>query len=124
MRILIAEDNADNRDMISRRLKKRGYEIALAHDGAEAVRDATALQPDLILMDISMPVMSGLEATAAIRKIDTIKHIPIIALTAHALHSDREACKAAGCNEFATKPLDFVALIDLIEKYRGVKVAA
>lgn len=115
MRILLAEDNADNRDMLTRRLERKGYEVVVAVDGGEAVEKAASSVPDLILMDISMPVMSGLEATRAIRAAGPAKATPIIALTAHAMESDRAKCLEAGCTEFATKPVDFKALVGLIE---------
>jgi CheY-like chemotaxis protein len=115
MRILLAEDNADNRDMLVRRLQRKGYEVFVAVDGGEAVEQAARCAPDVILMDISMPVMSGLEATAAIRAAGPAKYVPIIALTAHAMESDRQKCFDAGCSGFATKPVDFKALVDLIE---------
>jgi two-component system, cell cycle response regulator DivK len=123
MRILIAEDNPDNREMLSRRLRKRGYDILLAEDGAEAVEHAQTHLPDVILMDVSMPVMSGLEAAQQLRTISSTKAIPIIALTAHAMPSDRQACMEAGCTSFATKPIDFPALIDLIERHNLIEAA-
>jgi two-component system, cell cycle response regulator DivK len=123
MRILIAEDNPDNREMLSRRLRRRGYDIVLAQDGAEAVQAAQAQAPDVILMDVSMPVMSGLEAARALRALPATQAIPIIALTAHAMPSDRQACIEAGCNSFATKPIDFPALIDLIERHNILQAA-
>jgi two-component system, cell cycle response regulator DivK len=119
MRVLIAEDNIDNSEMLSRRLRKRGYEVLHAFDGAQAVSEAEKQLPDVILMDISMPVMSGLEAAQALRQIDATQNIPIIALTAHAMSSDRQACIDSGCTSFATKPIDFPALIDLIERYNS-----
>jgi two-component system, cell cycle response regulator DivK len=119
MRILIAEDNVDNSEMLSRRLRKRGYEVLLAFDGSEAVREACSQLPDVILMDVSMPVMSGLEAAQELRRQEATRHIPIIALTAHAMSSDRQACIDAGCTSFATKPIDFAALIDLIEHHHN-----
>lgn len=119
MRILIAEDNLDNSEMLSRRLRKRGYEVLLAFDGGQAVSAAQSQRPDVILMDVSMPVMSGLEAAQALRQIDATRDIPIIALTAHAMSSDRQACIDAGCTSFATKPIDFPALIDLIERHNS-----
>jgi two-component system, cell cycle response regulator DivK len=123
MRILIAEDNPDNREMLSRRLRKRGYDILLAQDGAEAVESAQNHLPDVILMDVSMPVMSGLEAAKMLRSIHSTQDIPIIALTAHAMPSDRQACIEAGCTSFATKPIDFPALIDLIERHKLTEIA-
>lgn len=115
MRILIAEDHADNREMLTRRLERRGYEVHVAENGQEAVERAQSLTPDLILMDISMPVMSGLEATRALRKLATTREIKIIALTAHAMDTARQECMDAGCDAFATKPVDFAALLSTIE---------
>ncbi len=115
MRILIAEDHPDNREMLTRRLERRGYEVHTAENGQEAVDRAQALMPDLILMDISMPVMSGLEATRALRALPATKAIKIIALTAHAMDSARQECLDAGCDAFATKPVDFAALLTVIE---------
>ncbi|RME64836.1 MAG: response regulator [Alphaproteobacteria bacterium] len=123
MRILLAEDNADNRDMLSRRLARRGFDVSLAVDGAEAVRLARAQKPDLILMDISMPVMSGLEAIAAIRADADIAATPIIVLTAHAMADDRDMCLRAGADDFATKPIDFTALLAGIARWAGRGVA-
>ncbi len=121
MRILLAEDNPDNRDMLIRRLIKRGYEVLIACDGIEAVDRAIADQPHLILMDISMPGMSGIEATRAIRAHADlgISQVPIIALTAHAMASDRQQCLEAGCNGFATKPVDFPSLLAQISQALG-----
>ena len=117
MRILIAEDHQDNREMLSRRLERRGYEIHVAENGAEAVEQARAVAPDLILMDISMPVMSGIEATRALRQTPEGRRIKIVALTAHAMDSARRECMEAGCDDFATKPVDFAGLVALIERY-------
>ena len=119
MRILIAEDHPDNREMLTRRLERRGYEVHVAENGAEAVEMATALIPDLILMDISMPVMSGIEATRALRQNAAVAGIKIVALTAHAMESARRECMDAGCDDFATKPVDFASLMTLIESYRA-----
>ncbi len=121
MRILLAEDNADNRDMLIRRLIKRGYEVLIACDGIEAVDRAISDQPHLILMDISMPGMSGIEATRVIRAHADIgiSQVPIIALTAHAMASDRQQCLDAGCNSFATKPVDFPSLLAQIAQALG-----
>lgn len=115
MRILIAEDHPDNRETLTRRLERRGYEVHTAENGAEAVDRAQSLSPDLILMDISMPVMSGLEATRTLRGIPATADIKIIALTAHAMDTARQECMDAGCNAFATKPVDFAALLNTIE---------
>lgn len=113
-RILIAEDNPDNFDMLKRRLERRGYSVDGAENGEIAVERVKASPPDLVLMDVSMPVMSGLDATRALREAG-FTGLPIIALTAHAMDSDREACLAAGCDAYASKPVDFVALVGLIE---------
>jgi len=116
MKILLAEDNIDNREMLTRRLERKGFEVVCAVDGKEATEKVIECDPDLILMDISMPVMSGLEATNIIRNNDKQNNIPIIALTAHAMDSDYQKCMDAGCDDFATKPVDFKKLLDLIEK--------
>ncbi|MGD9816903.1 MAG: response regulator [Hyphomonadaceae bacterium] len=117
MRILIAEDHPDNREMLTRRLQRRGYEVHVAENGAEAVEKAKTCAPDLILMDISMPVMSGIEATKLIRTTPDVSRVRIVALTAHAMESARRECLEAGCDDFATKPVDFAGLVALIEKY-------
>lgn len=118
MRILIAEDHPDNREMLTRRLERRGYEVHVAENGAEAVEKAKQISPDLILMDISMPVMSGIEATRALRQNPDVAGVKIVALTAHAMDSARRECMDAGCDDFATKPVDFAGLMTLIERYR------
>ena len=119
MRILIAEDHPDNREMLTRRLERRGYEVHCAENGEEAVKMAKACTPDLILMDISMPVMSGIEATRMLRKSSPdVASVKIVALTAHAMESARQECMDAGCDDFATKPVDFNGLVALIEKYK------
>lgn len=117
MLVLIAEDNIENQEILSRRLTRHGYDVCVVSDGKEAVERATCGNPlpDLILMDISMPVMSGLEATETIRRVDGFKNLPIIALTAHAMEGDREKCMEAGCTDFATKPVHFKGLIGMIE---------
>jgi two-component system, cell cycle response regulator DivK len=120
MRILIAEDHPDNREMLTRRLERRGYEVRCAENGAEAVDMAKASLPDLILMDISMPVMSGIEATKMLRQTPDTAAVKIVALTAHAMESARRECMEAGCDDFATKPVDFAGLIALIEKHAPV----
>lgn len=117
MRILIAEDHPDNREMLTRRLERKGYQVECAENGAEAVEMAKANIPDLILMDISMPVMSGIEATKVLRQTPNVSGVKIVALTAHAMESARRECMEAGCDDFATKPVDFAGLIALIEKY-------
>jgi CheY-like chemotaxis protein len=112
--ILLVEDNDENWDMLSRRLVRRGYEVIRAADGQQAV-DKAADGPDLILMDVNLPVMDGLEATRRIRATDAGGAVPIIALTAHALTSDREKAFAAGANDFHTKPVELPHLLEQIE---------
>lgn len=114
-KVLLVEDNEFNRDMLSRRLKRRGYEIIDATDGEQAVRLATSHVPDLILMDINLPGMDGWEATKRIRENQATAAIPIIALTAHAMSGDRERTINAGCNEYETKPVNFEGLIGKME---------
>jgi two-component system, cell cycle response regulator DivK len=113
-KILLAEDHDDNRDMLLRRLARSGYDVRGAIDGGDAVEQATDWQPDLILMDVSMPVMSGLEATIKIRE-KLGQQMRIIALTAHAMNESRDACMEAGCDAFATKPVDLPGLLKEIE---------
>jgi CheY-like chemotaxis protein len=110
-RILLVEDNPENRDMLSRRLIRRGYEIEFAEDGAEAVRKAKDASPALILMDLSLPVMDGWEATRRIKADASTAAIPVIALTAHAMSSDREQALSAGCDDYDTKPVDLERLL-------------
>lgn len=118
-RILLVEDNEMNRDMLSRRLARRGYEVILAQDGQEAVTTARAQSPDLILMDISLPIFSGWEATRQIKEFSATARIPIVALTAHALNTDREKATEAGCDAYETKPIDLPRLIETIERLLG-----
>jgi CheY-like chemotaxis protein len=113
--ILIVEDNEMNRDMLSRRLERKGYKILIAVDGAEGVDVARAQMPDLILMDMSLPVVDGWEATRRIKADKNLKHIPIIALTAHAMANDREKALDAGCDEYDTKPIELPRLLSKIE---------
>ena len=114
-RILLVEDNEMNRDMLSRRLAKRSHEVIIAVDGREALELAEAQLPDLILMDLSLPVLDGWEATRRLKALPATRAIPIIALTAHALSGEREKALAVGCDEFDTKPIDFAALLSKIE---------
>ena len=104
-RILLVEDNEMNRDMLSRRLVRQGYDVVLAPDGEAGVTLAADVRPDLILMDMSLPGIDGWEATRRIRGEPALRHIPIIALTAHAMTGDREAATAAGCDDYDTKPV-------------------
>lgn len=113
--ILLVEDNEMNRDMLSRRLQRKGYDVQLAVNGVEGVAQARALLPDLILMDISLPVLDGWEATRQIKATPETQHIPVIALTAHAMSGDREKSLMAGCNDYDTKPVDVPRLLGKIE---------
>ncbi|HET7163336.1 MAG TPA: response regulator [Rhodanobacteraceae bacterium] len=110
MKILLVEDNEMNRDMLSRRLQRRGHEVLIAADGAEALRVAGEEQPELVLMDLSLPVMDGWEATGRMKADPQTASIPIIALTAHAMGADRARALAAGCDDFDTKPIDMERL--------------
>lgn len=114
--LLLVEDNEMNRDMLTRRLQRRGYEILPALNGQEAVELASARLPDLILMDMSLPVLDGWQATRLIKSAAPTSAIPVVALTAHALQQDREQALAAGCDEFETKPVDLEALVRKIER--------
>lgn len=114
-KILLVEDNEMNRDMLSRRLQKRGYEVVLAVDGEEGVAKAQREQPALILMDMSLPGIDGWEATRRLKATAETQKIPVIALTAHALTSDREKALAAGCDDFDNKPVELQRLLTKIE---------
>jgi CheY-like chemotaxis protein len=114
-KLLLVEDNEMNRDMLSRRLRKRDYEVVLAVDGEEGVAKAQSEAPALILMDMSLPGIDGWEATRRIKADAKTKDIPVIALTAHALVSDRESALAAGCDDFDTKPVELTRLVTKIE---------
>lgn len=118
-KILLVEDNELNQDMLKRRLERKGHEIHLAVDGEQGVALATALKPDLILMDISLPGLDGWEATRRIKAAAETREIPIIALTAHALSTDRERCLAAGCDDYDTKPVDLPRLLGKIDGLLG-----
>ncbi len=114
-KILLVEDNEKNWDMLSRRLRRRGYEVVLAFDGAQGVAMARADKPDLVLMDMSLPVMDGWEATRQIKASTETSTIPVIALTAHAMSGDREKARLAGCDDYHPKPVDLAALLTQIE---------
>jgi two-component system cell cycle response regulator DivK len=114
-KVLLIEDNEMNRDMLSRRLQRRGYEVLMAADGQEGVATAQAQEPDLILMDMSLPVLDGWEATRLLKGDAKTRAIPIIALTAHAMSGDREKSLEAGCNDYDTKPIDWPRLLGKIE---------
>ncbi|MDB6170475.1 MAG: two-component response regulator [Verrucomicrobia bacterium] len=114
-KILLVEDNEMNRDMLARRLQKRGFELLLAVDGILGVEMAQKEKPDLVLMDMSLPGMDGWEASRRLKADPATAGIPIIALTAHAMAEDREKALAAGCNEFETKPVDLASLLAKME---------
>ena len=114
-KILLVEDNEMNRDMLARRLARKGYEVVIAVDGAQGVEMARAESPDLILMDMSLPVLDGWEATRQLKGDASTSRIPIIALTAHAMSGDREKAIEAGCDDYDTKPIELARLLEKIE---------
>ncbi|MCG3163948.1 MAG: Polar-differentiation response regulator DivK [Acidobacteria bacterium] len=114
-KILLVEDNEMNRDMLSRRLERKNYEVIIAVDGAEGVAKAQTESPDLILMDISLPVIDGREATRRLKAAPETSAIPVIALTAHAMAGDRDMALEAGCDDYETKPVDLPRLLEKIE---------
>jgi CheY-like chemotaxis protein len=118
MTVLLVEDNELNSDMLARRLQRHGYDVLLAVDGATALAQAEARQPDLILMDISLPVCDGLEVTRQLKANPATEHIPVIALTAHVFVEDRDRALAVGCVGFQTKPVDFPQLLNALAPYR------
>jgi CheY-like chemotaxis protein len=115
-KILLVEDNEMNRDMLSRRLTRKGFEIVIAVDGQQGVDMADSEAPDIILMDLSLPVLDGWEASRRLKEGEGTKHIPIIALSAHAMESDSEKALAAGCDDYDTKPVDLPRLLGKIEQ--------
>lgn len=117
--ILIVEDNEMNRDMLSRRLERRGYAIECAMDGNEGLQKATAVAPTLILMDMSLPGIDGWEVTSRLKADGATREIPVIALTAHAMSEDREKAIRAGCDDYDTKPIDLPRLLGKIERLIG-----
>ncbi len=116
-KILIVEDNEMNRDMLSRRLERKGFSVVMAEDGQKGVEMSKSESPDLILMDLSLPVMDGWTATSTIKEDTKTNSIPIIVLTAHAMAGDREKALDAGADEYDTKPIDFKRLLDKINQY-------
>ena len=116
-KILLVEDNEHNRDMLSRRLERRGFSVVIAVDGGEGVAKAEEERPDLILMDMDLPVIDGWEATRRIKANPALQSTPVIALTAHAMSGDREKTLAAGCDDYDTKPVDFKRLLGKLEKH-------
>ncbi len=118
-KILLVEDNEMNRDMLSRRLQRKGYEVVIAVDGAEGVSLTSSENPDLVLMDMSLPVMDGWEATRQLKANPETQAIPVIALTAHAMSGDREKALNAGCDDYDTKPIELPRLLSKIETFLG-----
>ena len=118
-KILLVEDNEMNRDMLSRRLTKRGHEVVIAVDGQEGVNMASSEAPEIILLDMSLPIMDGWEAAKVLKAAEATRSIPIIALTAHAMAGDRERCLEAGCEDYDTKPVEFKRLLGKIDALLG-----
>src|SRR5580698_5622012 len=114
-KLLLVEDNEMNRDMLSRRLERRGYQVLIAVDGEQGLSAAREHQPDLILMDMSLPVLDGWESTRRLKQQPETQRIPVLALTAHAMAGERDKALAAGCNDYDTKPVDFERLLGKIE---------
>ena len=122
--ILLVEDNEMNRDMLSRRLERKGYRVVLAADGLRGVEMAASHAPDLVLMDMSLPVLDGWEATRRLKAAPATRHVPVIALTAHAMAGDRERALQAGCDDYDTKPIELPRLLGKIEALLGGSAAA
>jgi CheY-like chemotaxis protein len=120
-KILIADDNALNREIMHRRLEREGFDVVVASTGKEALSMARSERPSLILMDMSMPMMNGWDATRHLREDESLKHIPVIALTANAMMGDRERSLEAGCDEYESKPVDFPSLLKKISILTAVK---
>jgi len=118
-KILLVEDNEMNRDMLSRRLERKGHQVVIAVDGQRAIDLAAAEKPDLILMDMSLPVVDGWEATRRLKADGQTRQIPIIALTAHAMPEDERKAREAGCNDYDTKPIELPRLLEKIEAMLG-----
>jgi CheY-like chemotaxis protein len=123
-KILLVEDNEMNRDMLSRRLERKGHQVSLAVDGAEGVQKARVEAPDVILMDMSLPVVDGWEATRQLKADEATRRIPIIALTAHAMRSDEDKARQAGCDDFDTKPIELPRLLQKIQAVLQTGAAA
>ena len=118
-RLLYVEDNEMNRDMLSRRLQRRGFEVLIAVDGEQGLAMAAAEKPDLILMDMSLPVIDGWEATRQLKALPETQKIPVIGLTAHAMSTDRDKCLEAGCDDYDTKPVELPRLLEKIQGLLG-----
>ena len=122
-KLLLVEDNEMNRDMLSRRLQRRGYEVIVAVDGQEGVDLAQSEAPDLILMDMRLPVLDGYAATKELKAAPATKSIPVVALTAHAMDGDRDKAMEAGCDDYDTKPIEFARLLEKIQALTGEAAA-
>ncbi len=122
--ILLVEDNEMNRDMLSRRLQRKGHEVLIAVDGIQGVELAQTQNPDLILMDMSLPVLDGWQATQQLKAAPETSGIPIIALTAHAMAGDREKCLEVGCDDYDTKPIEFSRLLGKIQALLEKKISS
>ena len=118
-KVLLVEDNEMNRDILFRRLSRRGYVVVFAVDGQQGVEMANSEKPDIVLMDMSLPVMDGWEATRRIKSDDAMRNLPVIGLTAHAMSGDREKVLAAGCDDYDTKPVELDRLIEKMERLLG-----
>lgn len=123
-KLLLVEDNEDNRDMLSRRLQRKQHEVLCALNGQQAIDMARSERPDVILMDMSLPVIDGWEATRTLKSSDDTRGIPVIALTAHAMASDRERAMEAGCDDYDTKPIEFQRLLGKIDAQLGKAAAS
>ena len=123
-KILLVEDHQEIWDFLSRRLKRRGYDVVVAQDGQEGLDKARADTPDVVLLDMNLPVMDGWTVAQTLKGEDATKSVPIIALTAHAMSGDREKAIAAGCNDYHAKPIDFSQLVTQIESALGARSAA
>ena len=123
-KILLVEDNELNRDMLSRRLERKGFEVVMAADGQQGIDLAMSEDPDLILMDMDLPIVDGWEATRRVKAGESTRGIPVIALTAHAMVGDRDKAIAAGCDDYDTKPIDFSRLLGKIETLLGSAAGA
>jgi CheY-like chemotaxis protein len=122
-KILLVEDNELNRDMLSRRLLRKGYDVLTAKDGAEGAAIAASEKPDLILMDMSLPVLDGWEATRRLKAVPETRSIPVIALTAHAMSDDKQKALQVGCDDYDTKPIELPRLLEKIERLLGTAAA-
>jgi len=120
-KVLLIEDNEMNRDMLSRRLNRRGYDVVFAVDGQQGLDVARSEKPDIIIMDLGLPVMDGWEATRRVKADDALRNVPVIALTAHTMSGDRERALEAGCDDYDTKPVELDRLIGKIERLLGAR---